>query len=133
MSVISVERNNLAKELAAWRVPFEYEEAFFDKSIVANGRIGLHPFFFNDTEHLTNQRHWLALNAAFWCCVYREAGSKESQIEAVAGIRAVFYTAGALGAGEIKALIQEWWRNTFELHRMPAPNYTAVTNTVFLH
>ncbi|ECS2631290.1 hypothetical protein AZF28_25495, partial [Salmonella enterica subsp. enterica] len=87
----------------------------------------------NDTEHMTNQRHWLAINAAFWCCVYREAESKEAQIEALAGIRAIFYTAGALGVGEIKALIQEWWRTTYELHLIPAPNYSAVTTQPAFH
>lgn len=133
MTVISVDSKMLAQELAAWAVPHNYAMAFVAKSIVKGDRIGLHSFFFNDTEHLTNSRHWLAINAAFWCCAYREAESKESQIEAIAGIRAIFYTAGALGAGEIKALIQEWWRNTFELHRIPAPNYTAVTKTFFLH
>lgn len=30
---------------------------------------------------------------------------QRSAIEAIAGIRAIFYTAGALGVGEIKALI----------------------------
>lgn len=133
MTVISVDSKALGQELVAWGVPHNYAMAFVAKSIVKGSRIGLHSFFFNDTEHLTNPRHWLAINAAFWCCAYREAESKESQIEAIAGIRAIFYTAGALGAGEIKALIQEWWRHTFELHRIPAPNYTAVTNTAFLH
>ncbi len=133
MSIISVDRKILAKELSAWRVPFEYEEAFFDKSIVANGRVSLHPFFFNDTEHLTNQRHWLALNAAYWCCAYREAESQLQQVEALASIRSMYYIAGSLGAGEIKALIQEWWRNTYELHKVPAPSYTAVPITFSFH
>lgn len=110
-----------------WGVPHNYALAFAEKSTSKNGRIALHPFFFNDTEHMTNPRHWLAINAAFWCCVYREAKSKEAQIEALAGIRAIFYTAGALGVGEIKALIQEWWRITYELHLIPAPNYSAAT------
>jgi len=133
MTIISVDSKTLGQELAAWGVPHNYAMAFVAKSVVKGDRIGLHSFFFNDTEHLTNQRHWLAINAAFWCCVYREAESKEAQIEAIAGIRAIFYAAGGLGAGEIKALIQEWWRNTFELHRIPAPNYTAVTKAAFLH
>lgn len=133
MSIISVDRKILAIELSAWRVPFEYEEAFFDKSIVANGRVSLHPFFFNDTEHLTNQRHWLALNAAYWCCAYREAESQLQQVEALASIRSMYYIAGSLGAGEIKALIQEWWRNTYELHKVPAPSYTAVPITFSFH
>lgn len=94
MSIISVEGKSLGAELAVWGVPHNYAVAFAEKSASKNGRIALHPFFFNDTEHMTNQRHWLAINAAFWCCVYREAESKEAQIEALAGIRAIFYTAG---------------------------------------
>ena len=119
MAIISVEGKSLGAELAVWGVPHNYAVAFAETSTSKNGRIALHPFFFNDTEHMTNPRHWLAINAAFWCCVYREAESKEAQIEALAGIRAIFYTAGALGVGEINALIQEWWRTTYELHLIP--------------
>ena len=64
-----------------------------------------------------------------WCTVYREAEIKESQIEALASLRALFYTAVALGQGEIKALIQEWWRQTYPLHKVPAPNHSAVCST----
>lgn len=73
MSIISVEGKSLGAELAVWGVPHNYALAFAEKSTSKNGRIALHPFFFNDTEHMTNPRHWLAINAAFWCCVYREA------------------------------------------------------------
>jgi len=133
MNIISVDGAVLSQEFNAWGVPINYAIAFAARSTMKDGRIALHPFFFNDTEHLTNPRHWLAINAAFWCCVYREAESKDAQIEALAGIRSMFYTAGALGAGEIIALIQQWWRLTFELHRIPAPNYSAATSTVTLH
>ncbi|HIF6923368.1 TPA: hypothetical protein ACX39Q_001881 [Klebsiella pneumoniae] len=133
MSVISVDGSRLDKEMAAWGVQRNYVRAFVTKSTVQNDRVALHPFFFNDTEHLTSPRHWLAINAAFWCCAYREAENRESQIEALAGIRAIFYAAGALGAGEIKTLIQEWWRHTYELHQVPAPNYSAVTKTATFH
>lgn len=85
MTIISVEGKSLGAELAVWGVPHNYAVAFAEKSTSKNGRIALHPFFFNDTEHMTNPRHWLAINAAFWCCVYREAESKEAQIEALAG------------------------------------------------
>jgi hypothetical protein len=64
----------LGQELAVWGVPHNY--AFFREKHRKNGRVALHPFFFNDTEHMTNPRHWLAINAAYWCCVYREAESK---------------------------------------------------------
>lgn len=133
MSVISVDGGRLGTELAAWGVPLNYVRAFITKSTVQGDRVALHPFFFNDTEHLSSPRHWLAINAAFWCCAYREAESRESQIEAIAGIRALFYAAGALGVGEIKALIQEWWRASFELHRIPAPNHTAVIKQPTFH
>ncbi|MCK7150946.1 hypothetical protein L8O47_08525 [Enterobacter roggenkampii] len=133
MTIISVDSQRLGQELAAWGVPHNYAMAFANKNTAVNGRIALHPFFFNDTEHMTNPRHWLAINVAFWCCVYREAESKGAQIEALAGIRALFYVAGALGAGEIKALIQEWWRHSFELHRIPAPNYSGVINQPTFH
>lgn len=82
---------------------------------------------------MTSKRHWLAVNAAYWCCVYREAESQLQQVEALASIRSMYYVAGSLGAGEIKALIQEWWRNTYELHKAPAPSYTAVPITFSFH
>ena len=133
MPVISVDSANLGKELRAWGVPHDYTTLFLAKSVVKNGRVALHPFFFNDTEHLTSQRHLLAVNAAFWCSVYREAKSHIEQVEALAGIRTMFYMAGALGVGEIKALIQEWWRNTYELHQVPAPSYSAAPAAVSFH
>lgn len=55
---------------------------------------------------MTNKRHWLAVNVAYWCCVYREAESQYQQVEALASIRSMYYIAGSLGAGEVKALIQ---------------------------
>lgn len=61
MSIISVEGKSLGAELAVWGVPHNYAVAFAEKSASKNGRIALHPFFFNDTEHMTNQRHWLAI------------------------------------------------------------------------
>lgn len=89
MAIISVEGKSLGAELAVWGVPHNYAVAFAEKSTSKNGRIALHPFFFNDTEHMTNPRHWLAINAAFWCCVYREAESKEG-FEAVRVFRSAF-------------------------------------------
>lgn len=133
MAVISVDSGIFNKELNAWGVPHNYTQLFLSKSVVKHGRIALHPFFFNDTEHLTIQRHWLAINAAFWCSVYREAESQYAQVEALASIRSVFYMAGALGVGEVKALIQEWWRKTYELHQIPAPSYSAAPVTVSYH
>lgn len=128
MGIISVNSQLLAEEFATWAIPMNYAHLFVDKNVDKAGRIALHPFFFNDTEHMTNPRHWLAINAAFWCCVYREAESERNQIEALAGIRALFYTSGALGVGEVKAMIQEWWRTTYALHHVAAPNYSAVRN-----
>lgn len=60
MTIISVEGKSLGAELAVWGVPHNYALAFAEKSTSKNGRIALHPFFFNDTEHMTNPRHWLA-------------------------------------------------------------------------
>ncbi|QHM95635.1 hypothetical protein [Kosakonia sacchari] len=133
MTIISVDKNTFAHELSAWRVPMNYSALFMAKNTDKTGRVALHPFFFNDTEHMTNARHWLAINAAIWCTAYREAEGKERQTEALASLRALFYTAGALGQGEIKALIQEWWRQTYPLHKVPAPNHSAVTNTPTFH
>ncbi|HEB0945493.1 TPA: hypothetical protein RY286_001113 [Enterobacter cloacae] len=133
MSIISVNAKELGQELAVWGVPHNYAILFLEKSTVKNGRVALHPFFFNDTEHMTNKRHWLAVNVAYWCCVYREAESQYQQVEALASIRSMYYIAGSLGAGEVKALIQEWWRNTYELHKVPAPSYSAAPVTVSLH
>ncbi|EOC1197132.1 hypothetical protein AAAW50_001288 [Cronobacter sakazakii] len=133
MTIIAVDKAGLAEEMAAWGVPMNYARAFTAKSTDESGRIGLHPFFFNDTEHLTSPRHWLAIQAAFWCRAYREAEGREAQIESLAGIRATFYTAGALGVGEIKALIQEWWRRTYVVHQVPAPNYSAAITLPVIH
>lgn len=85
MSIISVEGKSLGAELAVWGVPHNYALAFAEKSTSKNGRIALHPFFFNDTEHMTNPRHWLAINAAFWCCVYREAKKQRSPDRSAGG------------------------------------------------
>lgn len=133
MSIISVSAKELGRELVAWGIPHNYAVLFLQKSTVKNDRVALHPFFFNDTDHMTSQRHWLAVNVAYWSCAYREAESKCSLVEALAGIRALYYVAGSLGAGEIKALIQEWWRNTYELHQVPAPSYTAASTPFSYH
>ncbi|ROR99706.1 hypothetical protein [Raoultella terrigena] len=133
MNTISVDGALFMQELKAWRVPADYAFLFMQKCERKGSRVGLHPFFFNDTDHVTDPRHWLAVNAAFWCCAYREACAKEAQIEALAGIRALFYTAGALGVGEVKALIQEWWRQSFELHRIPAPCYSVAVSQPTFH
>lgn len=133
MTIISVDVRELGREFAAWGVPHEYAVLFVEKGSVKNNRVALHPFFFNDTDHMTSQRHWLAINAAFWVCAYREAECQYQQIEALAGIRSMYYIAGSLGAGEIKALIQEWWRETYELHKVPAPSYSSVPVTVSFH
>lgn len=131
--IISFDKRTLTAEMAAWGAPAHYIDLFFEKNSNKAGRVSLHPFFFNDTEHLNNPRHWLAINAAVWCTAYREAELKESQIEALAGLRALYYAAGALGQGEVKALIQEWWRQTYPLHKVPAPNHSAVTITPVFH
>ena len=90
MSIISVDAKELGRELAAWGVPHNYAILFLEKSTVKNNRVALHPFFFNDTEHVTSQRHWLAVNAAYWCCVYREAKTQYQQVEALASIRSMY-------------------------------------------
>lgn len=126
MTIISLNKELLLQSAYDWGVPDSYAAMFCRQSTEQDGRVLLHPFFFNDTEHMKNQRHWLAFNAAMWCCVYREATTKQSQGEALAGIRALFFVAGTLGQGEVKALLQEWWRQTFILHQVPAPNFSAV-------
>lgn len=133
MTSIAVDKKGFLTELLSWQVPAEYAAAFVNKNAGNNGRIILHPFFFNDTEHLTNSRHWLAINAAFWCRAFREAEGVQNQIETLAGVRAIYYAAGALGVGEVKALIQEWWRITIPIHNVPAPSYSAVIKTPTFH
>lgn len=133
MTIISVDRKALEDEFYAWRIPQNYVTAFEYKNIDKGGRISLHTFFFNDTEHMTSPRHWLAINAAFWCCAYREAQKHDAKIEALAGIRAIYFAAGALGVGEIVALLQEWWRQTHQLHAVPAPNYSAAITQPTFH
>lgn len=133
MTIISVDKGTFEREVSAWNVPMNYTALFLKKNTNKAGRVSLQPFFFNDTEHMTNPRHWMAINAALWISAYREAEAKESQIEAMAGIRALFYVAGALGLGEVNVLIQQWWRTTYELHRIPAPNYSAVQHQPTFH
>lgn len=133
MTIISVDKGTFEREVSAWSVPMNYTALFLKKNTDKAGRVSLHPFFFNDTEHMTNSRHWMAINAALWISAYREAEAKESQIEALAGIRTLFFVAGALGLGEVNALIQQWWRTTYELHHLPAPNYSAVQQHPTFH
>ncbi|MFW0842552.1 hypothetical protein [Cronobacter sakazakii] len=73
MTIIAVEKKCLLQEMEAWRVPMNYVRAFTAKSTQKSGLVGLDPFFFNDTEHLISPRHWLAIQAAFWCCACRAA------------------------------------------------------------
>lgn len=127
MKHISVTTAGLREDFNNWGVPTAYAEAFLNKCGCSDERVTLRPFAFNDTEHLTNQRHWLAANAAFWCCAYREAETACEQAETLASVRAVFYIAGMLGQGEITVLIREWWCMTSEIHRLPAPNYSFST------
>ncbi|QCT18502.1 hypothetical protein FEM41_02025 [Jejubacter calystegiae] len=132
MSVFSVSKSGLISDLRDWGVPDEYAAAFLGKMINRGNGVAVPPFFFNDTDHLTNNRHWVAACAAFWCRVYREATSEVDMARALGAISATYYTAGALGQGELSAMISHWWRITFDLHQLPAPSYTA-PNTPSFH
>lgn len=124
MKHISVTTAGLREDFNNWGVPADYTDAFLNKCGCSDERVTLRPFAFNDTEHLTDQRHWLAANAAFWCRAYREAETACEQAETLASVRAVFYIAGTLGQGEVTALIRQWWSITSEIHQLPAPNYS---------
>ncbi|WP_270494319.1 hypothetical protein [Citrobacter gillenii] len=125
MTIISIDKELLQQAAYDWGVPDGYVSVFCRQCVERAGRV-LIPFVFNAHEHQDNQRHWLAFNAAMWCCVYREAQTKQGQGEALGCIRALFYVAQTLGEGEIKKLLWEWWSQTYELHRVPAPDFSAV-------
>lgn len=133
MSNISVDKETFKRELSMWNVPMNYVAHFMNENVDKAGRVELDQYFVNDSQHLTNPRHWLAINAALWISAYREAESKDSQIEALAGIRSVFFTAATLGQLEVYLAIRHWWKATFELHKLPAPNASAVTPKPAIH
>ncbi|MGD8205026.1 hypothetical protein [Pantoea sp. FN0305] len=89
MKQISVPTTGLREDFNNWRVPADYVDAFLGKCDGRDGCVTLRPFAFNDTEHLTNQRHWLAANAAFRCRACREAETDCEQAETLASVRAV--------------------------------------------
>jgi|GEM_PF-515904 len=122
MKIIAVDKAGLMEELSAWGVNSEYLEFFLSKCADDGRTVSLRPFVFNDTIHLDDPRQWLASNVAFWCRVYREAQLQVEQIEALSGIRAIYYVAGMMGQGVITTAINAWWGLSFELHQLPAVN-----------
>jgi hypothetical protein len=78
-----------------------YVAHFMNGNVDKAGRVEFNQFFVNEAQHLTNPRHWLAINAALWISAYREAESKDGQIEALGGIRSLFFTAATLGQYEV--------------------------------
>lgn len=129
MKTITVEKHGLLADFVTWGVAPNYARFFLGKCHEANGQIALEPFVFNDSMHLTNPHQWFAANTAFWCRAYREAESSKEQAETLASIRAIFFVAGMLGQGSITALILQWWRATFELHGLPAPNVVVAAKS----
>ncbi|MFK8259663.1 hypothetical protein ACFL9S_17980 [Erwinia sp. AnSW2-5] len=122
MKIITVEKSGLAKELGAWGVSTKYASFFISKCPDSGKSISLPPFAFNDTMHLDDPRQWLAANCAFWCQVYREAKLVIEQIESLSAIRALYYVAAMQGQSVITTSISSWWRNSYELHKLPALN-----------
>lgn len=133
MSIISVNKETFQRELSMWRVPMNYVAHFMNGNVDKSGRVELNQFFVNEAQHLTNPRHWLAINAALWISAYREAESKDGQIEALAGIRSLFFTAATLGQYEVYLMIRHWWQVTYDLHKLPAPNASAVIKKPAIH
>lgn len=124
MKVITVEKSGLLEDFADWNVSKSYADLFMKKCAVTGQRVALKPFFFNDTMHLTDPRQLLSIQAAYWIRAYREACSKLEQAESLAAVRAIYYAAGALGVSHVTFGITAWWKNTFELHDLPALNYS---------
>ncbi|MGY0155894.1 hypothetical protein NMD70_09000 [Edwardsiella tarda] len=122
MQAITIDLTGFYQDLAAWGVPAVYARLFLLKCRTAGGRVAMSSLMFNDTEHLTNSRHWLAASAAFWCRAYREAEASESQAQALGGIQALNQVAGMLGCGEVVSLIHLWWSKTTEVHQIPSLN-----------
>lgn len=133
MPIISVDKETFKRELSMWCVPMNYVAHFMNGNVDKAGRVELNQFFVNEAPHLANPRHWLAISAAMWISAYREAESKESQIEALGGIRSLFFAAAALGQYEVYLSIRHWWQSTYELHKLPAPNVSAVIKKPAIH
>ncbi|WP_370558908.1 hypothetical protein NMD70_15610 [Edwardsiella tarda] len=122
MKTITVDITGFNHDLITWGVPANYARLFMMKCRIGNGRAALSSLMFNDTEHMTNQRNWLAACAAFWCRAYREAETLGDQAQALGGIQSINQVAGMLGCGEIVSMIHTWWGNTVELHQLPSLN-----------
>lgn len=127
MKVIKVGKTGLMADFQIWAVQPEYVELFLSKCKDKGNEIELPSFFFNDTVDVTNPHQWLTASAALWCRIYREAETVLEQAEALGGVRAVYFLAGSLGHGAITTAISAWWNMAFELHQLPAVNYSAVS------
>lgn len=122
MKIIAVEKKGLLSDFRDWGISTEYAEFFISKCEDDGKSVALRSFVFNDTIQLDNPIQWLSACAAFWCRAYRETESGLEQIEALSAIRALYFAAGFLGASPVVAMIRAWWSNSYELHRMTAPN-----------
>lgn len=124
MKVITVEKAGLLNDFTVWNVSASYADLFMKKCDVKGQRVALRPFFFNDTMHLTDPRQLLSSQAAYWIRAYREAEGHTEQVEALASVRALYYTAGALGVSPVTFAIAAWWNSAYELHGLPALNHS---------
>ncbi|GAA3594345.1 hypothetical protein GCM10023078_22270 [Gibbsiella greigii] len=122
MKIIAVQKEGLLSDFNAWGVKPSYARFFLEKCEETNGLISLAHELANDSHHLTNPYQWFAANVAFWCRVYREAQSPAGQVEALAGIRAIYYIAGSLGLEVTTRMIALWWKSAQPLHGLTAPN-----------
>ncbi len=139
MQVIAVDKKGLLSDFQTWGVDVDYADFFISKCDDNGSSVALRGFIFNDTIELDNQVQLLSACAAFWCRAYREAENKVAQVEALSAIRALYFSAGLLGASPVVAMLRTWWSNTYELHQLTAPNQSvpvvfrsAILNSSFL-
>lgn len=126
MNIITVEKKGLLADFRDWGVSNEYAEFFISKCDDQGTTVALKSFVFNDTIHLDDKIQWLLASAAFWCRAFREAESHTQQTEALSAIRAIYFSAGFLGASPVVALIRSWWSVSYELHLTASPNQSQM-------
>ncbi|EOE0697659.1 TPA: hypothetical protein MFA45_001405 [Klebsiella pneumoniae] len=142
MKIIAVEKKGLLADFRDWGVSKEYADLFVSKCEGSGEAVALRSFTFNDTIQQCDLVQWLSACTAFWCRAYREAESNTAQVEALSSIRSLYFLAAFMGASSVVVMIDHWWRSTYELHHLSAPNQSqskppsfrsALLKAPFLH
>lgn len=124
MKIITVQKEGLIAELRSWGIADHYVGFFISKCDGDGRTVSLRPFAINETPQLNESAQWLRCCVGFWATAYRETEQKIEQIEAISAIRGLYYVAGLAGLESVARTIWIWWSSTYELHRLPSPNYS---------